>query len=45
MDTDVIRKVAEKTIVYDLLGVDTNGQWYDSIKNGGNKIDKPKLFR
>lgn len=45
MDTDVIKKVAEKTIGYEILGLDINGQWYDSIANGGNKIDKPKLFK
>ena len=45
MDTDVIEKVAETTIGYDILGLDINGQWYDSIKNGGKKINKPKLFR
>ena len=45
MDTDVIKKVIEKTIGYELLGLDINGQWYDSIKNGGGRIDTPKLFK
>lgn len=40
MVTDVIKK----TIGYELLGLDINGQWYDSIKNGGEKIKSPKLF-
>ena len=39
MVTDVIKK----TIGYELLGLDINGQWYDSIKNGGEKIKSPKL--
>ena len=44
MDIDVIEKIIKKTIGYELLGLDTNGQWYDSIKNGGNKITTPKFF-
>lgn len=44
MDTDVTKKIIKKTIGYELLGLDTNGQWYDSIKNGGNKITTPKFF-
>ena len=44
MDTDVTKKIIKKTIGYELLGLDTNSQWYDSIKNGGNKITTPKLF-
>ena len=44
MKEDVVKKVIEKTIAYDLLGCDTNGQWYDTIKNGGKPIKTPKLF-
>jgi hypothetical protein len=44
MDIDVIEKIIKKTIGYELLGLDTNGQWYDSIKNGGKKITTPKFF-
>lgn len=41
----IMKRILEKTIAYDLLGLDTNGQWYDSIKNGGKPIKTPKLFR
>lgn len=44
MKEDVVKKVIEKTIAYDLLGRDTNGQWYDSFRNGGKPIKIPKLF-
>lgn len=44
MKEDVVKKVIEKTIAYDLLGCDTNGQWYDSFRNGGKPIKTPKLF-
>ena len=43
-DTDVTKKIIKKAIGYELLGLDTNGQWYDSIKNGGKKITTPKFF-
>jgi hypothetical protein len=36
--------VIKNTIGYEILGLDINGQWYDSIKNGGGKIKSPKLF-
>lgn len=45
MDIDVIKKVIKNTIGYELLGLDLDGQWYDSIQNGARKIKKPKLFR
>ena len=34
-----------KLIGTEILGLDTNGQWYDSIKNGGKPIKTPKMFR
>ena len=42
---DIVKIVADKLIGTDILGLDTNGQWYDSIKNGGKPIKTPKLFR
>ena len=45
MKEDIVKKVADKLIGTELLGLDTNGQWYDAIKNGGKPIKTPKLFR
>lgn len=45
MKEDILKRVADKLIGTELLGLDTNGQWYDSIKNGGKQIKTPKLFR
>jgi hypothetical protein len=45
MDIDVTKRVIRKTIGNELLGLDLDGQWYDSIQNGARKIKKPKLFR
>ncbi len=45
MKEDILKRVADKLIGTELLGLDTNGQWYDSIKNGGKPIEPPKLFR
>ena len=44
MMEDVVKRVAEKTIGYDLFGLDTKGQWYNSLKNGGKPIKTPKSF-
>lgn len=38
MKEDVVNRVADKLIGTELLGLDTNGQWYDAIKNGGKPI-------
>lgn len=43
--SDLVGTVADKLIGTELLGLDTNGQWYDAIKNGGKPIKTPKLFR
>ncbi len=43
--SDLVTTVADKLIGTEILGLDTNGQWYDSIKNGGKPIKTPKLFR
>lgn len=40
----IVDRIIEKTIGYDLVGLDTDGQWYDSLKNGGKPIKTPKLF-
>lgn len=45
MKENISKRVADKLIGTELLGLDTNGQWYDSIKNGGKPIKPPKLFR
>lgn len=37
MKEDVVKIVADKLIGTEILGLDINGQWYDSIKNGGNQ--------
>lgn len=37
--------IADKLLGTEVLGLDTKGQWYDSIKNGGDKIKTPKFFR
>ena len=42
--SDFVGTVADKLIGTELLGLDTNGQWYDSIKNGGKPIKPSKLF-
>jgi hypothetical protein len=42
---DVVKKVANKLIGTEILGLDTNGQWHDALKNGGKPIKTPKLFR
>ena len=42
--SDLVGTVADKLIGTEILGLDTNGQWYDSIKNGGKPIKTPKLF-
>ena len=34
-----MKRVADKLIGTEILGLDTNGQWYDSIKNGGKIIN------
>lgn len=44
MKEDVVSRVADKLIGTEILGLDTNGQWYDSIKNGGKPIKMSKLF-
>lgn len=41
----IVKRVADKLIGTELLGLDTNGRWYDSIKNGGKPIKTPKIFR
>lgn len=43
--SDLVGTVADKLIGTEILGLDTNGQWYDAIKNGGKPIKTPKLFR
>ena len=45
MKEDIVKKVADKLIGTEILGLDINGQWYDSIKNGGKPIKTPKIFR
>ena len=45
MKEDVAKKIADKLIGTEILGLDTNGQWYDVLKNGGKPIKTPKLFR
>ena len=45
MMEDVVKRVADKLIGTEILGLDINGQWYDAIKNGGKLIKTPKLFR
>lgn len=44
MKEGVVKKIADKLIGTEILGLDINGQWYDSIKNGGKPIKTPKLF-
>ena len=44
MKEDVVKRIADKLIGTNILGLDFNGQWYDSIKNGGKPIKIPKLF-
>jgi len=44
MKEDVVKRVADKLIGTEILGLDTNGQWYDAIKNSGKPIKTPKLF-
>ena len=41
MKEDIVKKVADKLIGTEILGLDINGQWYDSIKNGGKPIKDP----
>lgn len=41
MREDVVKRVADKLIGTEILGLDINGQWYDSIKNGGKIIKDP----
>ena len=38
---DIVKTVADKLIGTEILGLDINGQWYDSIKNGGKPIKNP----
>lgn len=38
---DVVKRVADKLIGTEILGLDINGQWYDSIKNGRKPIKNP----
>ena len=45
MKEDVVKRIADKLIGTEILGLDINGQWYDSIKNDGKLIKTPKLFR
>ena len=40
---DVLR-IGDMLIGTEILGLDTNGQWYDTIKNGGKPINTPKIF-
>ena len=40
MKEDVVKRIADKLICTEILGLDINGQWYDSIKNGGKPIKK-----
>ena len=40
MKEDVVKIVADKLIGTEILGLDINGRWYDSIKNGGKPIKK-----
>lgn len=44
MKEDVVKRVADKLIGTELLGLDTKGQWYNSLKNGGKPIKTPKSF-
>lgn len=37
MKEDVVMRVIEKTIGFELCGLDTNGQWYDA---SGKPIEK-----
>lgn len=41
MKEDIVKRVADKLIGTEILGLDINGQWYDSIKNGGKPIKNP----
>lgn len=40
MKEDVVKRIADKLIGTEILGLDINGQWYDLIKNGGKPIKK-----
>ena len=44
MKEDVVKRVADRLIGTEILGLDINGQWYDTIKNGRKPIKTPKLF-
>lgn len=44
MKEDVVKRVVDKLIGTEILGLDTNGQWHDALKNGGKPIKTPKLF-
>ena len=37
MKEDVVKRIADKLIGTEILGLDINDHWYDSIKNGGNQ--------
>lgn len=39
--SDLVGTVADKLIGTEIVGLDINGQWYDSIKNGGKTIKNP----
>jgi hypothetical protein len=41
MKEDVVKRVADKLIGTEIVGLDINCQWYDSIKNGGKPIKNP----
>lgn len=43
--SDFVGTVADKLIGTEILGLHTNGRWYDALKNGGKPIKNPKLFR
>ena len=41
MKEDVVKRVADKLIGTEILGLDINGQWCDSINNGSKPIKNP----
>ena len=45
MKEDVVKIVADQLIGTEILGLDINGHWYDTIKKGGKPIKTPKIFR
>ena len=37
----IINKIADKLIGTEILGLDLNNQWYDTINNGSKPIKNP----